>query len=100
VPNATIALDMVNVLGAPLRRYREFNDMGDEFARQIIYLERTYSPGVRFRFRPGWAESAGATARFPWAGPAGPNASNSASSSCRRITLPMSLRMRAESECA
>jgi len=50
IPNVTIAFDIVNVLGNPLRRYREFNDAGDEFARQILYLERTYSLGVRFRF--------------------------------------------------
>ncbi|WP_162301920.1 TonB-dependent receptor [Croceibacterium ferulae] len=50
VPNITVAFDVVNVLGNPLQRYRDFNDNGDEFARQIIYLERTYSLGVRFRF--------------------------------------------------
>lgn len=50
VPNVTFAFDVVNVLGNPLRRYREFNDAGDEYARQILYLERTYSLGVRFRF--------------------------------------------------
>ncbi|WP_347302391.1 TonB-dependent receptor [Croceibacterium sp. TMG7-5b_MA50] len=50
IPNITVAFDVVNVLGNPLQRYRQFNDNGDEFARQIIYLERTYSLGVRFRF--------------------------------------------------
>ncbi|KQT35219.1 hypothetical protein ASG29_03665 [Sphingomonas sp. Leaf412] len=50
VPNITVAFDIVNLLGNPLRRYREFNDAGDEYARQIIYLERTYSLGIRFRF--------------------------------------------------
>lgn len=50
VPNVTIAFDVVNLLGNPLRRYRDFNDEGDQYARQIIYLERTYSLGVRFRF--------------------------------------------------
>jgi len=50
VPNITVAFDVVNVLGNPLQRYREFNDNGDEYARQILYLERTYSLGVRFRF--------------------------------------------------
>ena len=50
VPNITVAFDIVNLLGNPLRRYRDFNDAGDEYARQIIYLERTYSLGVRFRF--------------------------------------------------
>jgi iron complex outermembrane recepter protein len=50
IPNVTIAFDIVNLLGNPLRRYREFNDAGDQYARQILYLERTYSLGVRFRF--------------------------------------------------
>jgi TonB-dependent receptor len=50
VPNITLAFDIVNLLGNPLRRYRQFNDAGDQYARQIVYLERTYSLGVRFRF--------------------------------------------------
>jgi TonB-dependent receptor len=50
IPSVTVAFDVVNVLGNPLQRYRDFNDNGDEFARQILYLERTYSLGVRFRF--------------------------------------------------
>ena len=49
-PNVTVAFDVVNVLGNPLQRFREFNDDGDQFERQTIYLERTYSLGVRFRF--------------------------------------------------
>ena len=40
----------MNLLGNPLRRSRQFNDEGDSYIRQIIYLERTYSLGVRFRF--------------------------------------------------
>lgn len=50
VPSVTLAFDIVNVLGNPIRRYRQFDDAGDQFARQIFYLERTYSLGVRFRF--------------------------------------------------
>ncbi len=50
IPNVTLAFDIVNLLGNPIRRYRDFNDAGDQFARQIFYLERTYSLGVRFRF--------------------------------------------------
>jgi outer membrane receptor protein involved in Fe transport len=50
IPSLTFAFDVVNVLGNPLQRYREFNDAGDSYDRQIIYLERTYSLGVRFRF--------------------------------------------------
>ena len=50
IPNITLAFDVVNVLGNPLQRFREYNDDGDSFERQTIYLERTYSLGVRFRF--------------------------------------------------
>ena len=50
VSNITVAFDIVNLLGNPLRRSRQFNDAGDRYDRQIIYLERTYSLGVRFRF--------------------------------------------------
>ena len=50
VPNITVAFDIVNLLGNPLQRYRQYNTAGDTFARQILYLERSYSLGVRFRF--------------------------------------------------
>ena len=49
LPNITIAFDIVNLLGNPLQRYRQF-DTGDSYTRQILYLERSYSLGVRFRF--------------------------------------------------
>jgi iron complex outermembrane receptor protein len=49
VPNITIAFDIVNLLGNPLNRYRPY-DTGDIYTRQILYLERSYSLGVRFRF--------------------------------------------------
>jgi len=49
VPNITIAFDIVNLLGNPLQRYRPYNT-GDIYTRQILYLERSYSLGVRFRF--------------------------------------------------
>lgn len=49
VPNITIAFDIVNLLGNPLQRERAY-DTGDVYARQILYLERSYSLGVRFRF--------------------------------------------------
>lgn len=49
LPNITIAFDIVNLLGNPLQRSRQF-DTGDSYARQVIYLERSYSLGVRFRF--------------------------------------------------
>jgi len=50
VPNITFAFDVVNILGNPLQRFRQFRDDGATYDRQIIYLERTYSAGVRFRF--------------------------------------------------
>lgn len=50
VDNITVAFDIVNLLGNPLQRDRDYNDAGDSFVRQILYLERTYSLGVRFRF--------------------------------------------------
>lgn len=50
VPNITLAFDIVNLLGNPLRRDRPFDDAGDTYPRQRLYLERTYSAGVRFRF--------------------------------------------------
>jgi len=49
IPNVTLAFDVVNILGNPLQRYRQY-DTGDSYSRQILYLERTYSLGVRFRF--------------------------------------------------
>jgi iron complex outermembrane recepter protein len=49
VPNITIAFDIVNMLGNPLQRERAYNT-GDIYTRQIIYLERSYSLGLRFRF--------------------------------------------------
>ncbi|PXA89769.1 TonB-dependent receptor, partial [Nostoc sp. 3335mG] len=50
VPNVTLAFDIVNLLGNPIKRTRQFNDNGDVYTRQIQYLERVYSLGVRFRF--------------------------------------------------
>jgi iron complex outermembrane receptor protein len=49
VPNITIAFDIVNLLGNPLQRYRTYNT-GDTYTRQVVYIERAYSLGVRFRF--------------------------------------------------
>jgi TonB-dependent receptor len=50
IDNVTIAFDIVNLLGNPLRRTREYNEVGDAYTRQVLYLERAYSLGVRFRF--------------------------------------------------
>ena len=49
LPNVTLAFDIVNLLGNPLQRYRQYNT-GDSYTRQILYLERAYSLGIRFRF--------------------------------------------------
>ncbi|HEU0066904.1 MAG TPA: TonB-dependent receptor [Sphingomonas sp.] len=49
VPNITLAFDIVNLLGNPLQRYRPY-DTGDIYTRQVLYLERSYSLGIRFRF--------------------------------------------------
>lgn len=50
VPNVTIAFDLLNVLGTPVRTERTYNDAGDSYPFQVRYIERTYSLGVRFRF--------------------------------------------------
>ncbi|MEN2787269.1 TonB-dependent receptor [Sphingomonas qilianensis] len=49
VPNITVAFDIVNLLGNPLQRSRQYDD-GNSYARQVLYIERSYSLGVRFRF--------------------------------------------------
>ena len=49
VPNVTLAFDIANLLGNPLQRYRAY-DNGDSYTRQVLYIERSYSLGVRFRF--------------------------------------------------
>lgn len=49
VPNITVAFDIVNLLGNPLQRSRQY-DTGDSYSRQVLYIERAYSLGVRFRF--------------------------------------------------
>ena len=49
VPNITVAFDIVNLLGNPIQRSRQYNT-GDSYLRQVLYLERSYSLGIRFRF--------------------------------------------------
>ncbi|MGN8000499.1 TonB-dependent receptor [Sphingomonas sp. 22176] len=49
LPNVTLAFDIVNVLGNPVQRDRAF-DTGESYRRQVFYIERSYSLGVRFRF--------------------------------------------------
>ena len=50
IPNITLAFDITNLLGNPIRRTRDFSDQNLTYTRQVFYLERTYSLGVRFRF--------------------------------------------------
>uniref|UniRef100_UPI0035CAEBE9 TonB-dependent receptor n=1 Tax=uncultured Sphingomonas sp. TaxID=158754 RepID=UPI0035CAEBE9 len=49
VPNITIAFDVINLLGNPIQRDRAYNT-GDVYRRQVLYIERAYSLGIRFRF--------------------------------------------------
>jgi iron complex outermembrane receptor protein len=49
VPNITVAFDVANLLGNPIKRDRAY-DTGDVYRRQVFYIERSYSLGVRFRF--------------------------------------------------
>lgn len=48
--NVTVAFDVSNILGEPIKRSRAFNLAGDSFPRQVKYLERVYSLGVRVRY--------------------------------------------------
>lgn len=49
--NVTIAFNVSNILGTPVRRYRAYNVAGDVFPRQVKYLERIFSLGVRIRLQ-------------------------------------------------
>lgn len=51
IPALTFAFDVSNILGDPITRSRAYNAAGDTYPRQVKYLERVYSLGVRFRFR-------------------------------------------------
>ncbi|WP_267396163.1 MULTISPECIES: TonB-dependent receptor [unclassified Sphingomonas] len=48
LPNITLAFDIVNLLGNPIQRDRQYDD--GNYRRQVLYIERAYSLGVRFRF--------------------------------------------------
>ncbi|MGK6354672.1 TonB-dependent receptor [Sphingomonas sp. DT-207] len=50
IENVTIAFDMLNMLGTPIKTYRSYNAAGDSYPFQVKYIERVYSLGVRFRF--------------------------------------------------
>jgi TonB-dependent receptor len=47
--NITVAFDMLNILGQPVKTYRAYNDAGDTYRFQTRYIERVYSLGIRFR---------------------------------------------------
>jgi outer membrane receptor protein involved in Fe transport len=49
--NVTIAFNVSNILGTPVRRHRAYNVAGDIFPRQVKYLERIFSLGVRVRLQ-------------------------------------------------
>jgi iron complex outermembrane receptor protein len=50
VPALTFAFDVSNILGDPITNSRQYNAEGDVYPRQVKYLERVWSLGVRFRF--------------------------------------------------
>ena len=50
IENITLFFDATNLLGNPIKTYREYDDAGGIFPRARKYLERLYSFGVRFRF--------------------------------------------------
>ncbi len=50
VENFTIAFNASNILANPIKRDRAYDESGLIFARQVKYLERVVSLGVRFRF--------------------------------------------------
>jgi iron complex outermembrane recepter protein len=50
IENVTIAFDVLNMLGTPIKTYRSYNDVGDSYPFQVKYIERVYSLGARFRF--------------------------------------------------
>lgn len=47
--NLTIAADVSNILGEPFKNFREYNEAGDTFPRDVRFEERVYSLGIRFR---------------------------------------------------
>lgn len=50
IPALTFAFDVSNILGDPITNSRQYNAEGDVYPRQVKYLERVWSLGVRFRF--------------------------------------------------
>ena len=50
IEDLTFAFDVSNILGDPAINSRQYNAEGDEFPRQIRYMETIYSLGLRFRF--------------------------------------------------
>jgi iron complex outermembrane recepter protein len=47
--NLTLTFDASNILGDPFRNFRNYNDAGDSFPRDVRYEETIYALGVRFR---------------------------------------------------
>lgn len=47
--NLTATFDWSNILGKPFRNFRNFNDEGDTFPRDVRYEETIISGGLRFR---------------------------------------------------
>jgi len=50
VPKWTVAFDVSNILGNPLKWSRQYNVEGDDYRFRVKYLERLFSLGIRFRF--------------------------------------------------
>ena len=47
--NLTLTFDASNILGDPFRNFRNFNEEGDQFPRDVRYEETIYAVGARFR---------------------------------------------------
>lgn len=48
--NVTVAFDVANILGEPVKASRAFDETGASFPRRVRYLERVFSLGVRVRY--------------------------------------------------
>lgn len=47
--NLRLTVDVSNILAKPFRNFRNFNDAGDSFPRDVRFEERIFSLGARFR---------------------------------------------------
>ena len=50
IENVTFAFDATNLLGNPIKTFREYDGNGSFFSRQRRYLERTYALTLRVRY--------------------------------------------------